>query len=63
MSLLDKKTPPMRHCFYCGEILGRYWDSDPLDHCGDRLCAREARDAAEYDRLEAHERLDRDMGW
>ena len=53
----------MRHCFYCGEELGVSDWSDPYDHCGKQECAREARDAAAEEREEAHERLDRDMGW
>lgn len=53
----------MRHCFYCGEELGiSTWD-DPLDTCGKPECNRSARDAREQEREEAHERLDRDMGW
>jgi hypothetical protein len=55
----------MHFCFYCGAELGVYdsrW-ADPLDNCGKRECAREARDAAIQERDEAHERLDRDMGW
>ena len=57
------KLPRMRHCFNCGAELGRYSDYDRLDHCDARECARAARDAAEQERDEAHEQLDRDMGW
>jgi len=53
----------MRHCFNCGAELGRYADHHPLDTCGARDCERAARDAAQQERDEAHERLDRDMGW
>lgn len=53
----------MRHCFFCGEELGVYADYDPLDSCGKRECERAVRDALEQEREEAHERLDRDMGW
>jgi hypothetical protein len=58
-----KKEPPMRHCFYCGEELGRYWVYDRLDNCGKRECVREASDAERAEREEAHEQLDRDRGW
>lgn len=57
------KTPKMRHCFYCGDELGCYVDYDPIDHCGKRECAREAQYAMQEEREEAHDRLDRDMGW
>jgi len=53
----------MRHCFYCGEKLGVYADHDPLDDCGAQECQRAARDAHAQERAEAHDRLDRDMGW
>jgi hypothetical protein len=53
----------MRHCFYCGDELGVYADHDPLDTCGKAACNRAASDAAQEEREEAHERLDRDMGW
>lgn len=60
-----KKTaqPPMRHCFYCGEELGRYWANDPLDTCGRAECNREARYASQQERDEAHRQLDRDLGF
>ena len=54
-----------RFCWVCGVSLGvvenRYYDRS--DTCGSRECAREARDAAIAERDEAHEQLDRDMGW
>lgn len=53
----------MRHCFYCGEELGVYADYDPLDSCGKAECNREASRAHESERVDAHKRLDRDMGW
>lgn len=53
----------MRYCFNCGEQLGEYADYDPLDTCGKVECNREARHAARQERDEAHERLDREMGW
>ena len=54
-----------RHrCYYCGEDIG-LWDrfSDRLDTCGAQECEREARDQMQAEREEAHEQLDRDMGW
>lgn len=63
MSDKPVKPPRMRHCFNCGAELGHYAYYDPLDHCGARDCARAARDAIEQEREEAHEQLDRDMGW
>jgi hypothetical protein len=53
----------MRHCFNCGEELGCYSDFDPLDTCGNAECNREASYAHQAQREEAHEQLDRDMGW
>jgi hypothetical protein len=53
----------MRFCFNCGAELGCYADHDPLDDCGAQECQRAARDAHAQERDEAHERLDRDMGW
>ena len=55
----------MRHCFWCGVELGVYddIDSDPLDTCGKIECEREARNEARREREEAHEQLDRDLGW
>jgi hypothetical protein len=57
------KLPPMRHCFYCGEELGRYRDYDRLDTCGKMECLREAQDTVAAERAEAHEELDRERGW
>ena len=57
------KLSRMRHCFNCGEELGCYADHDPLDHCGKTECVREAQYAAKAERSEAHDQLDRDMGW
>ena len=53
-----------QHCYNCGDDMGekdRF--SDRLDTCGRPECEREARDAAYAERDEAHEQLDRDMGW
>lgn len=56
--------PRRHHCFYCGEDIGA-WDrfSDRLDTCGSAECNREASYHAGIERDEAHEQLDRDMGW
>lgn len=58
-------TTKMRHCFNCGTELGVIADKDyePLDTCGSSECSRAARDAMRSEREEAHEQLDRDMGW
>lgn len=53
----------MRHCFNCGEEIGRYCGYHRSDTCGKPECDREARYASQEERDEAHERLDRDMGW
>lgn len=53
----------MRFCFNCGAELGVYSSYDPLDTCGASECEREAANAARQEREEAHEQLDRDMGW
>jgi hypothetical protein len=55
----------MRHCWYCGGEIGVYEAKNyhPTDTCGQPECEREARYAAQAEREEAHERLDRDMGW
>ena len=44
-----------------GAIEGRHYDR--RDTCGSRECDRDARDQETFDREEAHEKLDRDMGW
>lgn len=62
MKMAEKK---MRHCWFCGAelgVLGRA-EWEPGDTCGARECEREARNAAAEERREAHEQLDRDMGW
>lgn len=57
-------TGRRHHCFNCGADIG-LWDrfSDRLDDCGATECAREGRSAAVQEREEAHEHLDRDMGY
>ena len=62
----QQKKPERRHlCAYCGTDMGvydrRYCDSS--DVCGERECNRWARDNARQEREEAHEQLDRNMGW
>ena len=61
----NKPKSRERFCCYCGESLGvvedRYYQRD--DTCGRLECNRAARDDAEAEREEAHEQLDRDMGW
>ena len=57
------KIAKMRYCFNCGEELGVYDGHDELDTCGARECERAARDAAAERRAEAHEQLDRDLGY
>lgn len=54
-----------RSCCWCGASLGfvenRYYDRN--DICGGRECQRGMRDMWAQEREEAHEKLDRDMGW
>lgn len=52
------------HCYNCGDDIGA-WDrfSDRYDTCGRPECEREMRDALAAERAEAHEQLDRDMGY
>jgi hypothetical protein len=57
------KIAKMRHCFNCGVDLGVYADYHPLDDCGARECVRAAQDCYQQEREEAHEQLDRDMGY
>jgi len=60
---MDEKKIPMRFCFNCGAELGRYREHDPLDTCGKAECNREAQNAVEAERYEAHRQLDKDRGW
>ena len=61
------KPPAQRrhHCWNCGADMGvydrRYCRSD--DVCGSSECNRASRDAQQQERDEAHEALDRDMGF
>lgn len=53
-----------QYCFWCGESLGVYEaDRRDRDTCGKLECNRQARDDERAERDEAHDRLDRDMGW
>ena len=58
-------TTKMRHCWNCGDEMGlvasKYYE--PTDTCGKPECDLEARYAAQAEQSEAHEQLDRDMGW
>jgi hypothetical protein len=54
-----------RFCWNCGASMGfienKHYDS--RDTCGATACEREASYQAEAERSEAHEHLDRDMGY
>jgi hypothetical protein len=52
-----------RFCFCCGEELEPSKLYDRYDTCGKLECDREARNQMAEERDEAHEQLDRDMGW
>ena len=58
-------TIKMRHCCNCGEELGLIASKhyDRWDTCGKRECNRAVADDLAQERAEAHEQLDRDMGW
>ena len=64
--MVDKEKQSVRRhcCAYCGKDMGPY-DKYACagDTCGERECERWARDNVYAEREEAHERLDRDMGW
>lgn len=65
MSEPAKSTAKMRYCCNCGAELG-VWESkyyDAMDTCGARECDRAVSDALEQERAEAHEQLDRDLGY
>lgn len=57
------RVAKQRYCFNCGEDIGFYADYERTDTCGKQECEREVRDMMRQERDEAHERLDRDMGW
>lgn len=52
-------------CEYCGDDLGHEVEKWPGDFivCGKRECVRAERDHYAGQREEAHEQLDRDMGY
>lgn len=53
-----------QHCAYCGDDMGEWTKfSERTDTCGKPECQRFEREEAQAERDEAHERLDRDMGW
>lgn len=53
-----------RFCFNCGTpIPGDNYQYDRFDTCGAMECEYVARDERQGERDEAHEQLDRDMGW
>lgn len=58
------KQPKMQHCAYCGSEIGVYvkYYNDP-DTCGATECERYVREEAQAARDEAHEQLDRDLGY
>ena len=54
----------MQYCDFCGDELGhgpRHFRERLT--CGKRECERWARDDEAQERDQAHEQLDRDMGW
>jgi hypothetical protein len=55
----------MRHCAYCGAELGEMTRAEwePTDTCGKHECEREMAAARQQEREEAHERLDKDLGY
>ena len=58
------KPARRQFCAYCGDDIGEWTkDSNRNDTCGKRECTRWERDNWMAEREEAHERLDRDMGW
>lgn len=54
-----------RFCWNCGASMGivedKYYDRG--DTCGKGECNRAAQDSFSQERDEAHEQLDRDLGW
>jgi hypothetical protein len=43
--------------------MGIYADYERTDTCGKQECEREAREMLREQQEQAHEQLDRDMGW
>ena len=52
-----------RHCPYCGESMGVLNYVNQYDTCGELECERWALGQAAADREDAHEQLDRDLGY
>ncbi len=63
-ALTGLDLPKRHYCFNCGEDIGP-WDRfcERYDTCGKIECEHEARSTVRWEREEAHEQLDRDMGW
>lgn len=59
----EPKQPPMRHCFNCGDEIGRSFYHDRFSSCGKGECVNAERDAHAEEREQAHEHLDREMGY
>lgn len=57
------REPKERFCFNCGTRMGVYADYDRMDDCGSQECQRIVRECHAQEREEAHEQLDRDMGY
>lgn len=57
------KLKPMRHCWNCGEQLGRLslGEWEPGDTCGSMECNRASRDAWAEERAEAHRKVDEEF--
>lgn len=54
-----------RHCYNCGANMGFIEDRhyDRRDTCGTMECEQRYREDERAEREEAHEQLDRNMGW
>ena len=55
----------LTQCEFCGDDLGgavEKWPGEPVT-CGKRECERWVWEEMQRIREEAHEQLDRDMGW
>lgn len=52
-----------RWCWNCGADLGEEVPTRDHEVCGERECQLASRDARYQEREEAHEQLDRELGW
>ena len=54
-----------RYCFNCGDALGPYGNPGfyRFESCSKPECQNAERDAQQQEREEAHEQLDRDLGY